>query len=164
MSLLVLPLLPLAAAGLLLVLHRRAGLLGPLAVGALLLTLAFGGWAAVTEPALRWPWSRQIELGLAVADFGRVMVVLVPLIAAPIVAYAAASESEGRVRLLALLLSFVGAMLWLVVAADFLSLLIGWELVGAASWALIGHAWRDASTAPAARQAFITTRLGDLGL
>ncbi|MCC7368758.1 MAG: NADH-quinone oxidoreductase subunit L [Chloroflexi bacterium] len=164
MSVLALPLLPLLAAGLLVLLRRRSGLLGPLAVGALLATLALGGWTAAAEPAVRWRWSPAIELGLAVSGFGRVMAVLVPLIAAPIVAYAAVSEEGGRARLLALLLAFVGAMEWLVLATDFLTLLIGWELVGAASWALIAHDWRNPEAPRSATVAFVTTRVGDLGL
>lgn len=164
MTVLTLALLPLAAAGLLVVLRRRTALLGPLAVGALLATLALGGWAAVAEPAVRWRWSPAIELSLAVTGFGRVMAVLVPLIAAPIVAYAAPSEETGRTRLLVLLLAFVGAMEWLVLAADFLTLLIAWELVGATSWALIGHDWRDPEAPRSAAVAFVTTRFGDLGL
>jgi len=161
---LALPLLPALAAAATLALRGRPRVLGPLAVGALLATLALTAWAAAAEPASGWRWSPQLRLELAVSDFGRVMVLLVPAIAAPIVAYAAATETEGRARLLALMLAFVGAMLFLVVAADFLTLLIGWELVGAASWALIGHGWQDSDNASAARQSFITTRLGDLGL
>jgi NADH-quinone oxidoreductase subunit L len=164
MSVLALPLLPLVAAGLLVALRRQSGLLGPLAVGALLATLALAGWAAAAQPSVRWRWSPALELGLAVADFGRVMIVLVPAIAAPIVAYAAATEEVGRARLLALLLAFVGAMEWLVLATDFLTLLIGWELIGAASWALIGHGWRAPEAPRSAATAFVTTRVGDLGL
>ena len=67
-------------------------------------------------------------------------------------------------RLVAWLLGFVGAMELLVLATDFLTLLIGWELVGACSWALIGYEWRDADRPRAATQAFLTTRFGDLGL
>ena len=52
-----------------------------------------------------------------------------------------------------LLLAFVGAMLWLVTAADFITLLIGWELVGAASWALIGHRWTDPESVGSAARA-----------
>jgi len=109
-------------------------------------------------------WSPAIELVLRVDGFGRVMVILVPFIAAPIAAYAAASEPDGRTRLLVLMLAFVAAMLLLVVAADFVTLLIGWELIGAASWALIGHGWRNRANVEAGTQAFLTTRLGDLGL
>ena len=161
---LLLPLVPLAASVLLLCLGGRPRALAPIAVGALLVTLALGGWAAATQPSLTWDWSTTIRTGLAVEGFSRVMVLLVPAIAAPIVAYAAVTEEEGRLRLLALMLAFTGAMLLLVSATDFLMLLIAWELVGAASWALIGHGWRDAENARAAAQAFVTTRVGDLGL
>ena len=164
MSPLVLPLVPLAAAGVLVALRARPRLLGPVAVAALLSTFLLGVLAAATEPAARLAWSPAIELTLAVSGFGRVMVVLVPLVATPIVAYAAATEPEGRTRLLALLLVFVSAMLLLVVAGDFVTLLLGWELVGATSWALIGHGWRDRANTEAGTQAFLTTRLGDLGL
>lgn len=164
MSPLLLPLVPLAAAAVLVVLRARPRLLAPVAVGALLVTVLMGLAAAATEPAARLAWSPAIELTLAVSGFGRVMVVLVPLVATPIVAYAAATEPEGRTRLLALLLAFVSAMLLLVVAGDFVTLLLGWELVGATSWALIGHGWRDRANTEAGTQAFLTTRLGDLGL
>lgn len=164
MTVLALPLMPLATAALLVALRRRPAALGPVAVGALVATLGLGAWAAAVEPAASWRWSPDLELGLAVAGFGRVMVVLVPAIAGPIVAYAAATKAEGRTRLLALLLAFVGAMLGLVAAADLLTLLIAWEWVGATSWALIAHGWRDPDKPRAAAQAFVTTRLGDLGL
>jgi NADH:ubiquinone oxidoreductase subunit 5 (subunit L)/multisubunit Na+/H+ antiporter MnhA subunit len=62
------------------------------------------------------------------------------------------------------MVAFVGAMELLVVAADFLTLLIAWELVGAFSWVLIGHTWREAGSVRSAAHAFVTTRFGDLGL
>ncbi|MHB8959904.1 MAG: NADH-quinone oxidoreductase subunit 5 family protein [Candidatus Limnocylindrales bacterium] len=164
MSPLLLPFIPLLAAGVVVALRSHPRLLGPIAVGALLVTGILGVMEAATEPALHLAWSPAIELTLAVTGFGRVMVVLVPLVAAPIVGYAAATERDGRTRLLALLLAFVSAMLLLVVAGDFVTLLLGWELVGATSWALIGHGWRDRANSEAGTQAFLTTRLGDLGL
>lgn len=165
MTVLGLLLLPLLTALVLVSLRRRPSALGPVAVGGLVATLALGVWAAAAvEASAGWRWSPAIQLGLAVEGFGRVMVILVPAIAAPIVAYAAATEPEGRARLLALMVAFVGAMLLLVAATDFLTLLIAWELVGATSWTLIAHGWRDAGNARAATQAFVTTRFGDVGL
>lgn len=164
MTALALPLLPLLGAALLIGTRRRPSMHLAITLGTLLGTLALGIFAALMEPTVGWRWSALIELRLAVDGFGRVMVVLVPVIAAPIVAYAAVTERDGRTRLLALMLAFVGAMLLLVSAADFVSLLMAWELVGFVSWALIGHGWRDPDNPRAATQAFITTRLGDLGL
>lgn len=164
MNVLILPLLPLAAAALVWITRARPGFAGPVAVGALLASIVVGAWAAVTEPVLSFAWSPAIELSIRVDGFARVMVVLVPFISAVVVAYAAVTETTGRARLLALMLTFVAAMLLLVVAADFVTLLIAWELVGATSWALIGHGWRDRPNVEAGTQAFLTTRLGDLGL
>jgi NADH-quinone oxidoreductase subunit L len=164
MTAIILPLLPALGAAALVFLRGRPRALGPVAVAVLAGTLVLGVWAAAAEPTAAFRWSPLIELRLAVEGFGRVMVVLVPLVAGPIVAYAAATETEGRPRLLALMLAFVAAMLALVAAADFLTLLIAWELVGALSWALIGHGWGDPENGRSAARAFLTTRLGDLGL
>ncbi len=164
MSPLLLPLVPLGTAALLVLLRRHSDVIGPLAVVGLVATVVLAMGAAIAEPVARLAWSPAFDIELAVTGFGRVMVVLVPAIATPIVAYAAATEDQGKARLLALLLVFVASMLLLVIAGDFVTLLIGWELVGATSWALIGHHWRDPANGSAATQAFLTTRLGDLGL
>ncbi|GAC1664130.1 MAG: NADH-quinone oxidoreductase subunit L [Candidatus Limnocylindrales bacterium] len=164
MNALLLPLLPLVGAGLVLLAQGRPRLGGAVAVASLVASLLAGVWAAIAGAGMTVAWGLVIELVLRVDGFGRVMVILVPFIAAPIVAYAAASEADGRTGLLVLMLAFVAAMLLLVVAADFVSLLIGWELIGAVSWALIGHGWRDRANVEAGTQAFLTTRLGDLGL
>ncbi|QYG94295.1 NADH-quinone oxidoreductase subunit L [Iamia sp. SCSIO 61187] len=138
--------------------------MGVVAVGSAVATIAVAVMAAWAEPELAWRWSHTLELCVAVNGFARIMVVLIPVVAAPVLAYAAATVEEGRTRLLALLLAFVAAMEILVVATDLLVLLLAWELIGAFSWALIGHSWRDRSNGAAAAQAFITTRIGDLGL
>ena len=65
---------------------------------------------------------------------------------------------------MAVLLAFVGAMQLLVLANDFLTLLIAWELVGACSWGLISHKWGQVEVPKEAVQAFLVTRFGDLGL
>ena len=159
-------LVPLVGAGMIVAARRHRRALLPLAVAATLATLAVGVWAAAAQPSAGWRWGPYLALGLSVEGLGRVMVVLVPAIALPVVAYAGASlrHDRGLARLLALLLAFVGAMLVLVAAADLLSLLVAWELVGMASWALIAHDWRDPDRPALALHALLTTRTGDLGL
>ena len=39
-----------------------------------------------------------------------------------------------------------------------------WELVGLCSFALIGHWWEEKPNAEAAVKAFLTNRVGDIGL
>src|SRR5205085_6741063 len=58
---------------------------------------------------------------------------------------------------------FSAAMLGVVIANSLLLLFISWELVGLASYLLIGFWIEKPSAAAAAKKAFITTRIGDLG-
>ncbi len=59
---------------------------------------------------------------------------------------------------------FAAAMLGLLIANSLLLLFICWELVGLASYLLIGFWFHKPAAAAAAKKAFITTRIGDLGL
>ena len=59
---------------------------------------------------------------------------------------------------------FVAAMLVLVLADNLLFLYIAWELVGLGSYLLIGFWYERRSAAEAAKKAFVTTRIGDVGL
>lgn len=166
MSLPLIPLVPALGAVLVLAFRRQKGTVGPLAIASLVLTLGLAAtavWLGTPEATLRW--RDDMFTGLNLDGFGRVMAVLVPLIAIPVATYASAAEGEdGGPRLLAWILGFVSAMEILVLAGDFLTLLIGWELVGACSWGLIGYRWRESDRPRAAAQAFLTTRFGDLGL
>ncbi len=67
---------------------------------------------------------------------------------------------------------FIGFMLLLVTADNFLQMFIGWEGVGLCSYALIGFWYRDEKDkwlgpyppSHCGMKAFITTRIGDVGL
>ncbi len=64
----------------------------------------------------------------------------------------------------AVLQLFVASMLLLVMADNLLLVYISWELVGVCSFLLIGFYWEKRSATEAAKKAFITTRIGDVGL
>ena len=59
---------------------------------------------------------------------------------------------------------FAAAMLALVLADNLLFLYISWELVGLGSYLLIGFWFERRSATEAAKKAFVTTRIGDVGL
>ena len=59
---------------------------------------------------------------------------------------------------------FAASMLGLVLSNNLLVLYVGWELVGICSYLLIGFWYERRSAAEAAKKAFITTRIGDVGL
>ena len=73
-------------------------------------------------------------------------------------------EDPNFTRFFCFLSLFAAAMLGLLVANSLLLLFICWELVGLASYLLIGFWFHKPSAAAAAKKAFITTRIGDLGL
>ena len=64
----------------------------------------------------------------------------------------------------AVLQLFVASMLLLVMADNLLLVYVSWELVGVCSFLLIGFYWEKRSATEAAKKAFITTRVGDVGL
>ncbi|HSH47195.1 MAG TPA: proton-conducting transporter membrane subunit [Halomonas sp.] len=110
-------------------------------------------------------WGAGLELKLALSALSAAVAITVPGVALAVVVFAAAHEERrGLARLVGLMLVFCGAMELAVTANDLLSLLIGWEIMGLCSWALIGHHWRDGANPASGRYAFVTTRLGDLGL
>lgn len=120
---------------------------------------AIGHWTGTLA------WGGGLELQVALTPLSAVVAILVPAITLAVVIYASAHEEQvGLLRLVAWLVVFAGAMELLVIAADLLTLLIGWELVGACSWGLIGHKWRESDTGGSANYAFVMTRFGDLGL
>jgi NADH-quinone oxidoreductase subunit L len=67
-------------------------------------------------------------------------------------------------RFFAWLQMFTVSMLMLVLADNLFHLFVGWELVGLCSYKLIGFWSEKRAPADAARKAFITTRIGDLGM
>ncbi|MEY4939207.1 MAG: NADH-quinone oxidoreductase subunit [Verrucomicrobiota bacterium] len=73
-------------------------------------------------------------------------------------------EDENFARFFCFLSLFAAAMLGLLVANSLLLLFVCWELVGLASYLLIGFWFHKPAAAAAAKKAFITTRIGDLGL
>ncbi len=59
---------------------------------------------------------------------------------------------------------FTASMLFFVLSSSILQMIVGWELVGVCSFALIGHWWEDDANSSAALKAFLTNRVGDIGL
>src|ERR1035437_7880836 len=74
------------------------------------------------------------------------------------------SHDGGRRRFFAYLNLFVAAMLVLVLGDSFVTLYLGWEGVGLASYLLIGYYQDRPAAATAAKKAFLMNRIGDVGL
>jgi NADH-quinone oxidoreductase subunit L len=59
---------------------------------------------------------------------------------------------------------FTAAMMTVVHAGDLVLLLVGWEVMGACSYLLVGHHSERPAARAAAVKAFLVTRVGDLGV
>ncbi|MGZ6672771.1 MAG: NADH-quinone oxidoreductase subunit L [Solirubrobacteraceae bacterium] len=71
---------------------------------------------------------------------------------------------RGYARFFAYLNFFVFSMLVLVMAANFLLLIVGWAFVGAASYLLISFWYRRTTATAAGIKAFVINVVGDVGL
>ncbi|HJE51355.1 MAG TPA: NADH-quinone oxidoreductase subunit L [Tessaracoccus flavescens] len=109
-------------------------------------------------------WS--IGLGLLVDPLSILFVLLITGVGSLIHIYSIGymAHDERRRRFFAYLNLFIGAMLTLVLANNYLVLFLGWEGVGLASFLLISFWAHKPSAAAAGNKAFIVNRVGDLGL
>src|SRR5881397_3995510 len=71
---------------------------------------------------------------------------------------------RGYARFFAYLNYFVFSMLLLVLAGNFLLLIVGWAFVGAASYLLISFWYRRNTATRAGLKAFVINVVGDVGL
>ncbi len=122
------------------------------------------------EQHVSYPWLRagdaQFSLGVHVDALTVAMLGLVTFVSLCVVVYSQ-GYMHGEPRYtwyFAAISLFVAAMLGLVLADNLLQLYICWELVGVCSYLLIGFYYDRRSAAEAAKKAFVTTRIGDVGM
>jgi len=109
--------------------------------------------------------SFQFNLGIYVDTLTALMLVVVSTISLLIIIYSIGymhREGVRKPRYYAEISLFIGAMLALVLANNYLELYIFWELVGLCSYLLIGFWFERPAAAAAGMKAFIVTRIGDL--
>lgn len=150
----------------------RGAPLGIFAVGyglAHSLAIFFSVLSGAKEVEISLSWFRfgifQTEIGILMDGLTAVMLVVVTLVSLLVQIYSLGyMHNDPRFkRYYSYLSFFTFAMLFLVVANNFLQIFIGWELVGVASYLLIGFWFEKESAANAGKKAFLTTKLGDLG-
>jgi NADH:ubiquinone oxidoreductase subunit 5 (subunit L)/multisubunit Na+/H+ antiporter MnhA subunit len=144
---------------------RRSGRAAP-AVGVITAVAVLGLAAAVAwgRPSVTVAFVAGAPFGMAVDGLAAAVVVAVAAVSLLVLTFSVGDISYGRARFFGLMLLFVGAVLLTATAASVPALLLGWEVMGAASYALIAFEWRDGERVAAGTTAFLTTRLGDLGL
>jgi NADH-quinone oxidoreductase subunit L len=108
----------------------------------------------------------QISFGLLYDQLSGIMLMIVTGVGLLIHIYSAGymEDDPGFWRFFAYLNFFIFAMVLLVTADSFLFLLVGWGLVGLASFLLIGFWYQRPSAVAAAKKAFVINVIGDFGL
>ncbi|MEV0945653.1 NADH-quinone oxidoreductase subunit L [Rhodococcus sp. NPDC049939] len=176
-----LPALPLLGAAVLLLAGRRSDSWGHIlgcttalasfVLGAILFVDMLGQDAAervVHQRLFSWVpvADLQVNFGLQLDQLSMCFVLLITGVGSLIHIYSVGymAHDPARRRFFAYLNLFLGAMLLLVLADNFLGLYVGWEGVGLASYLLIGFWQYKPSAATAAKKAFVVNRVGDMGL
>lgn len=123
-----------------------------------------------TSPIIeRWTWfeigQNTFHVGILLNNLTVLMQLLVCIIALPVHIYSRAymKGDEGIHRYWMYLSLFCFAMLGLTVSISLLQLYIFWELVGFASYLLIGFWFTRESAVQANKKAFLVNRIGDIG-
>ncbi len=144
-----------------------------LAIGAMALSF-LGSCAAllrlgehVLETSLPWIVLPElfIEFGLLLDAPAILMSLVVTGVGLMIFIYSIGymAKDQGVPRYFAMLALFAFSMLGIVLANNFITLFIFWELVGASSYLLIGHWYERPQAAEAGKKAFLVNRLADFG-
>ncbi|MEP6341813.1 MAG: NADH-quinone oxidoreductase subunit L [Maricaulaceae bacterium] len=108
----------------------------------------------------------QANWALKIDTLTAVMLVVINSVSALVHLYSWGymSDDKSKPRFFAYLSLFTFAMLMLVTSDNFIQMFFGWEGVGLASYLLIGYYYKKPSANAAAIKAFVTNRVGDVGL
>ena len=108
----------------------------------------------------------DIKLGIYVDQLSVFMMLVVTGVSTLIHLYSFGymKSDEGYHRFFSYLNFFVFSMLLLVLAGNFVLLIVGWAFVGFASYALISFWYRRATATKAGMKAFVINVVGDIGL
>jgi NADH-quinone oxidoreductase subunit L len=156
---------------------RYAGWIGTGAIGLAFLA-ALGALIALQghAPSHRelesslWTYASTVgvsaQLSILVDPLSVYMILIVTGISTMIHLYSVSymDEDRGSARFFSYLNFFVFSMLLLVLAGNFLLLIVGWAFVGAASYLLISFWYRRTTATKAGIKAFVINVVGDVGL
>ncbi len=156
---------------------RTAGWIGTAAIG-LAFACSIGALIALLDQpdsgreltSSLWTYASaaglDIKLGILVDPLSVFMICVVSGVSALIHLYSVAylDSDRGYSRYFAYLNFFVFSMLLLVLAGNFVLLIVGWAFVGFASYALISFWYRRNTATRAGMKAFVINVIGDVGL
>jgi len=119
-----------------------------------------------------WTWiqsgSFQVPFNLLVDNLSIFMCLVITGVGGLIVTYSVGymehEDGPSYARFFTYMDVFIFSMLLLVLAGNFVFLIVGWALVGLSSYLLIGFWYQRRSAVLAARKAFVMNVVGDVGM
>ncbi|MEM2885035.1 MAG: NADH-quinone oxidoreductase subunit L [Thermoproteota archaeon] len=115
---------------------------------------------------VEWIPVAGIDLGLCLDPLSILFANLVALLGFVVLAYSLSyiDREEGLNRYYSLMLLFIGSMIGLVLADNFLQMFIFWEIVGLCSYALVSFWYERPEAVKAGTKVFMMTKVGDASL
>ncbi|WP_435585929.1 NADH-quinone oxidoreductase subunit 5 family protein [Micromonospora aurantiaca (nom. illeg.)] len=156
--------LPTAAGTLLTTTRRAERAAAPVSLAVAATSVALAVVVAVARPAVAVPFMAGVDFALTVDGLTALLVPMLAVVTLLVLAAAAGEIRRSQARFHGLMLLFAASAVLTVTAASLPTLLFAWEIMGAASYALIGFWWRDEDRVSAGLTAFVTTRSADVGL
>ena len=119
-----------------------------------------------------WTWIRSgsfdVPFNILIDNLSIFMCLVITGVGGLIVTYAVGymehEDGPSYARFFTYMDVFVFSMLLLVLAGNFIFLIVGWALVGLSSYFLIGFWYQRRSAVLAARKAFVMNVIGDVGM
>jgi NADH-quinone oxidoreductase subunit L len=119
-----------------------------------------------------WTWiksgSFEVPFNIVIDNLSIFMCLVITGVGGLIVTYAVGymekEDDPSYARFFTYMDVFVFSMLLLVLAGNFIFLIVGWALVGLSSYFLIGFWYQRRSAVLAARKAFVMNVIGDVGM
>ena len=153
---------------------RLAGHVAALSIGAAFLLALWVLDSSLQADGARLAFSREewlavgdlrISVALNVDGLSAIMLVVVTAVSFLVQVYSQGymANDGGYLRYFAFMSLFTASMLGLILFDSLVLIYVFWEMVGIASYLLIGFWFHRPAAIAAAKKAFLVTRLGDLG-
>lgn len=147
-----------------------AAIAGSFTISLMIFTDLLGTYSPEWNGAFHYTWINletfNITMGIYIDSLTAVMLMVVTGVGGLIHLYSVGymEGDPGKYRFFAYLSLFTFSMLGIVLTDNLFGIFIFWELVGLSSFFLIGFWYEKPEAANASKKAFLTTRVGDLGM
>ncbi|MGD9619270.1 MAG: NADH-quinone oxidoreductase subunit L [Mycolicibacterium sp.] len=156
--------MPATAGAALMLTSRHDRLAAPVSLMTAAVTCLASVFTVLERPSIATPFVAGTDFALSVDGLSSLVLPAVTAVTLLVLIFAAGDITESRGRFHGLMLIFAAAAAITVTADTLPALLLSWETMGAASYALIGFHWREQTRVASGLTAFLTTRTADLGL